>query len=155
MLFSRECGTPNRLTMIYCQMREGSVLSAGPPVSCLPSPVPVAPTSWSVSITSRTSALALLKATRSSVCLQKHRTNLWMIDQMQIWFNLGGFLKLTFLSFTCTAINIHLPSWSHCSRLWRPVLSPMKTGHLKLTRFWKRIKIIKMVRYCNVFVFIP
>ncbi len=67
VLFSRACGTPSRLTMIYCQMRKGSVLSAGPPVTCLPSPVPVAPTSWSVSITSRTSALALLEATRSSV----------------------------------------------------------------------------------------
>lgn len=68
---SRVCGTPSRLTMTCCRMRKGSVLSAGPPVTCLPSPVPVAPSSWSVSTTSRTSALALLAATHSSECLQK------------------------------------------------------------------------------------
>lgn len=155
LLFARACGTPSRLTMIYCQMRKGSVLSAGPPVTCLPSPVPVAPTSWSVSTTSRTSALALLEATRSSMCLQKLRTlqhamGLKLRTMAHAKEFLLLFYTLTFLSFICAAINTHLPNWSHCSRLWQLVLSPMKTGHLKLTRFWKQIKTIKVVCFYSI-----
>lgn len=137
MHLSRVCGTPNRLTMTCCRMRNGSVLNAGPPVTCLPSPVPVAQSSWFVSTTSRSSALAPLAATRSSECLRKQ----WQpLMGLKLRANALSFCFKRFSTnepfcFACAATNTPLPNWTPISMRSHLVRNPTMTGQLKWTRF--------------------